>query len=326
MESGPQLVLQIYIFVVIRAANGNNNKEGLTDNEQTALSDTSTTIVKGNNYNASMSRKLESNNSHVDDVTHSKAADWLLLVTMVTSLLSISSGAVSTTIQVTDFSNIKRYKKRLMFCGGVLLILWNMLCISSRVLAMALFAAQRDYKYYLIVVVIARIFITAGMYKSCVTFTDDNQRETKFDQWQAKTLDQMLEMLDKSDQEEVLTENQIREETISERRKREANAFIFKSICILSSVFNILPIGCRYFIRWYVLYWASMMLENGAFAFVWYNTCVDLHDMTSVWYRRQVLTYLILSYIFSVGTLPLICLGFQTFKDKEDIDVMSARH
>ncbi len=147
---------------------------------------------------------------------------------------------------------------------------------------MALFAAQRNYKYYLIVVVLTRIAITAWVYKSCISFTEETQSDKKSD---------------------------------------EGEAFIFKSICILSSVFNLLPIGCERFLTWYVLYWASIMVENGALAFIWYDTCIDSGDMTSAWYRRPVLIYLVLAYIVSVVTLPVICLCFQTFKDyKEETD------
>ncbi len=147
-ESGPQLILQLYIM----ALPSNNIVPAEEDTNSTAIINITTQlhsfIYETTTVNESVSNVTDHGDIFSSDGTDISFTLVLQVITIITSLLSISWGA-------TSFKAEQEEDMELLELG--IELIWNILCISSRIIALSLFATI--YRYWFAGMVIFHIII-----------------------------------------------------------------------------------------------------------------------------------------------------------------------
>ncbi len=153
VESGPQLILQLYIM----ALSDTNSVTQEDETNSTVVLNTTTELYlstyETTTFNSSMNvTEQPSFPSSNDDISITLI---LQIITVITSLLSISWGATSfkaedeeTSVACVDPFEPTDY---------VMDLVWNILCISARILALSLFATV--YRYWFAGIVTVHIII-----------------------------------------------------------------------------------------------------------------------------------------------------------------------
>ncbi len=259
-ESGPQLILQLYIMSlpsmdVIEDPGIESStlfQMNATFNNQSEV----TSVTHPITFTETRENGTTSNIKPVDENNFDDIVTFALQVlVIVTALLSISWGAVSLKIGEEQDNNGKRILER--YWGPVDYVCdmtWNLLCISSRVITLALFASSE--RYWFAGIIITHSFIALLIYVLLIRNTEEYRSyNTKF-----------------------------------------GSAAKCISLAI-SSIFNIslaYEESLRTY-RIYVYYWIVMMVQNTILISIWY--ALGGHD--GLWYHTPAIVYIILAYFIS---------------------------
>ena len=230
-ESGPQLILQLYIMTGT-TYNTNQGSDHISSSENTTLLNT----IKPENSTSLLWWIAQTDNATVtvlDRTTDS--LEWdnnkkdtltliLQVIVIISALFSLSWSAtlfkaVTEAIANDDYGDDADFK----ITDFTIEVVWNMLCISSRVIALALFASME--KYWFAALVTAQATLATGIY------VYENLS------WKNSKKDFILELL-------------------------------FLIMLGTNSVFNIFLTKNRYML--YVLYWIFIMIENVILISIWY--------------------------------------------------------
>ncbi len=258
-ESGPQLILQLYIMSLPSMNtddNVNNDREtNTTINVNTTLGNQTELIYvtqPTSNYTEAYENITVSNNYDTDENNIEDMVTLALQVfVLVTALLSISWGAVSlkknTEQDETGEDEQNLWGTTDYICDTT----WNALCISSRVIALALFASRE--RFWFAGVVVLHTFIFLIMY--------------------------VLQTRNLGDYEDTF------------------DIYYQSVVLAVTSNFNIIlsyERSLRTYYK-YLNYWIAIMIENIILITIWYT----LSSGDNLWYHNPAIAYVITAYFLS---------------------------
>ena len=144
-ESGPQLILQLYILAVSSMDHGTNREMDLANTtiiNITNMPEDFTTSSEWNSTNATNNISIQATTEAINGISSVDEAFTLLLqiLVIISALFSLSRSSV-TLKRVDD----KEEGEDSTLLDYFLELIWNILCISSRVIALALFASVQRY-------------------------------------------------------------------------------------------------------------------------------------------------------------------------------------
>ncbi len=275
-ESGPQLILQLYILAISSMEEITQQDDAVTSGSVTFFNASqdilySTAVSEKNVGVATVTTDMQDISNNYDET-----------FTFILQMLSISSGLFSmawnSIILKQNEDNLSEEEgdeTGLLFIDYVVELIWNILSISSRVIALALFASVQRYWF--------GGLITAQVIISISIYTYISQRYD-FDCCYCACCAGPYSLM--------LGINSIFNFVIYRRNKDDHH----------DDEMTRLPFYA------YALYWIVMMIENMAFILIWYFSTNDL----DLWYHKPALCYVIVAYFLSfiikmihTCTLPL---------------------
>ncbi len=184
----------------------------------------------------------------------------LQILVLISSLLSTSWGA---TAFKNEYDSDEAYydpPRPFTVHDYILEMTWNILAISCRVIALALFASQYQYWFAGVVVVQFVLWAAAIMYieREHISACGNNTL------WM---------------------------------RIAQGIGYTFNIILISIQIDN-KDLGASIVIRypWYVFYWFITMLQNTILISIWFTVTAD----TELWYRIPTITYVMVAYFVSL--------------------------
>ncbi len=259
-ESGPQLILQLYIM----------SKSSMDDYEtiseiKVENASRNTTLLSQDMprltwmYTIDTSTQTTMTNSPEISLDINQAFTLMLQILVIISALFSMSWSSTTLKRVDD----REQNENSTILDYILDLLWNILCISSRVIALALFASV--HSYWCAGLISGQVAMFSLLFSIMLLHSKwyiDNNRFNA---------------------------------------RRSFNKLISVLLIIIlgtNSVFNIF-VPAEYYYRLpftlYASYWILMMMENTFFVIIWYSATIEL----DVWYHGIAVIYVIVAYILS---------------------------
>ncbi len=258
-ESGPQLILQFYILAI--SSDDRNIPNYVGDVENTTLIYNTVpgnfnTSLQWTSVNPTFNVSVQLTTNEPTGINNIDKTFTLVLqiLVIISALFSLSWSSV--TLKRDDD---KQQEENTTLIDYFLELMWNIMCISSRVIALALFASVQRYWFAGLISCQVVLFFILFFFKLI--------RSERFKIHTTDKFDFFLHLL-------------------------------LIIILGTNSVFNIfLPV--RYYDRmplwFFVNYWLLMMIENTVIITIWYTTTSG----TGLWYHEYAISYVIIAYVLS---------------------------